>query len=114
MSSTRSTNTQSEALKGMLGQLADIKTYPDADIEWLLGLETQILQKLRAPVDQAMSASGLGDMPPSPGMAQPGPVGGGSPMPAPQAGPPPGVAGLRTSPSAPNPDELRRLLTQGQ
>lgn len=116
MSSTRSTNTQAEALKGMLGQIADIKTYPDADIEWLLGIETQILTKLRQPVQEALQSAGaLSDVAGSMSM-------GGQPQaPMAMAGAPgaqtaqgAGVPGLRQSPGMPNPDELRRLLTQGQ
>lgn len=124
MASQRSTNTQQEALKGMLGQIADIKTFPDADIEWLLGLETQILTKLRAPVQDALQSAGAlsdvaGQMGQSP-MGQMGGQMGGGPAPSPMAmagapgAAPQGVPGLRQSPGMPNPDELRRLLTQGQ
>lgn len=112
MPTQRSTNTQSEALRGMLGQIADIKTYADADIEWLLGLETQILTKLRQPVQDALQSAGaLGDV--AGQMSQPQPQ---SPSPMMGAGTPgaSGVPGLRQGPSMPNPDELRRLLTQGQ
>lgn len=122
MASTRSTNTQSEALKGMLSQIAEVKTYPDADIEWLLGLETQILTKLRQPVQEALQSAGAmsdvaGQMAPS---MDPSMGGAPSPPPMPMAGTPgptasgPGVPGLRQGPGMPNPDELRRLLTQGQ
>lgn len=111
---TRGANTQVEVLQQMLGDIAQCKMAPDADIEWLLGIETQILQKLREPVQNAMQSSGLSGMQPQSPQPDSG-MGGGMPGgmgPAP-ASPPPGVAGLRTSPGAPNPDELRRLLTQG-
>ncbi len=101
---SRSTNTQAEALQRLLGDIADMKTYPDADLEWLIGLETTILQKLREPVAAAMSQSDMGQMS---GQSQ------APPMAPPPGAAPPGVPGLRQGPGAPNPDELRRLLTQG-
>lgn len=108
---TRGTNTQTEVLQGILGEIAQAKLAPDADIEWLLGIETQILQKLREPIDQAMQNSGLNGMPPPGQSAAPAdPMAGMIPGAGPSQ-PAPGVPGIRTSPSAPNPDELRRLLT---
>lgn len=132
MAANRGTNTQIEALRGLLSTISEIKTFPDADIEWLLTLETQILQKIREPIDNAFQNSGLGDLagtpqgPQGPGGLQ-GPPAGPSPAPPdgaglPFGGPAPsapsgaggGVPGIRTSPGAPNPDELRRLLQGGQ
>lgn len=116
---TRSANTMSEVLQQILGELSQAKLAPDADIEFLLTIETQILQKLRQPVQDAMQSSGLSGQPGQPPQQDPGAGMGGMPggMPGGMQGAPPaapGVAGLRTSPGAPNPDELRRLLTQGQ
>lgn len=105
---TRGTNTQAEALQALLRDIADMKSFADADIEWLLGIETQILQKLREPVQQAIGNSDIGAMS---GMTGPTPATPPPPMGGGMGGP--GVAGLRQSPGAPNPDELRRLLSVG-
>ena len=86
---------------------------PDADLQFLISLETTILQKIREPYDQMsgqMSAPTPGGQPmPQPPM----PGGGGPPMPGGftvgQGG---GARGMRTEPNAPNPDELRRMLGQ--
>lgn len=51
---SRSTNTMAEFLQRMLGDLAEAKTLPDADLQFLISLETTILQKLRAPIDALM------------------------------------------------------------
>lgn len=111
MASSRSTNTMQEGLNGLLSQISEMKTMPDADLNFLIQLETTILQKIREPYDQMsgqMSAPTPGGqpMPPMPG-------GGGAPMPGGftvgQGG---GARGMRTEPNAPNPDELRRMLGQ--
>lgn len=51
---SRSTNTMAEFLQRMLGDLAEAKTLPDADLQFLIQIETTILQKLRAPIDALM------------------------------------------------------------
>lgn len=114
----------------MLGDLAQLKTYPDADLEFLVNLETSILSKLRQPVAQSGNNFGPGGAPaPNADMGAAmmagggGMVGGPPPsMPPPGAGPggatptypaPPqgGVPGVMNGPAPiPNPDELRRLL----
>ena len=107
-----------EQLRAMLGQIADMKAAPDADIAYLTGLETQVLQYLRAPYEQQRLQAQLG------GPQNAGPPGG-APMgatplqqsPAAQllglapAGPP-GVPGVMRGHSMPNGDELRRLMEQ--
>lgn len=115
MASSRSTNTMQEGLNGLLGQISEMKTMPDADLNFLIQLETTILQKIREPYDQMsgqMSAPTPGGqpMPPPPG-AMPGgmPGGGAGGFPMGQGG---GARGMRTEPAAPNPDELRRMLGQ--
>lgn len=110
----------------MLGDIASMKVLPDADLEWLVGLETNIVGKIREPIDrmQAMGATNVpgmppGGQPPMPGAIPPG-MGGGMPPGMPggmPGGPPPGipgggtpgVPGMRQEPQI-NPDELRRLM----
>lgn len=110
----------------MLGHIAQIKTKPDADLPYLIGLESMILGKLREPFVQAQQqaygqATGLQPgaggpqgapmMPGPPGMGAPpimqGPAGAGV---APSPGG--GVAGLMGMPSLPPIDELRRVLSE--
>jgi len=111
MVGTRQTNTFGEALQKELRNFADMKVMPDADLEFIINVETQIIQKLRAPEDQA-SASGQSALPmggPPPGMGgPPGPPMGGPPPPGSPMGPP---AGMAQRPSIPG-DELRRMLNQ--
>lgn len=107
----RGTNTQEEALKKLLNSITEIKTMPDADLEFLVNLETTILQYIRGRVDQAMAPQ-----PPSPDpqMAGVSEAMSGMGMAAMPAGPGGGggVPGLRQEPAMPNPDELRRMLNQ--
>lgn len=106
MASSRSTNTMAEFLQRMLSDISQAKTLPDADLEFLIGLETGILQKLRAPVD-AMAGQMNGVSPADQGLGQmPGPL----PVGAGGAPPTGGVPGIRSEPAAPNPDELRRMI----
>jgi hypothetical protein len=127
----KTTNTSAEILKSILGDLAMAKAMPDANLEFLTGLETSILAELRRPME--MSAGGTpgspvpppmpgapeGPMPPAP------PAGGmGSPPGAPP-GMPPDMGGMGLPPIPPSPqnvpggpgsnpvippDELSRLL----
>lgn len=117
--------TQAEELQKMLGHVAQIKTKPDADLPYLISLESMILQKLREPFvaaqqqayGQAMSPMGVQGpqgapmMPGPPGMGAPpimqGPAGAGV-APAPGGG----VPGLMGMPSLPPVDELRRMLSE--
>ena len=126
MASSRSTNTMGEFLSRMLGDLAQAKTLPDADLEFLIGMETQIIGKIREPIDTLQKMGqppGLGPMPagiqmgggggaPS-GMGMPPaatlPGAGGPPMGVP--GGPPG--GLRQQPELPPVDEMQRMLATG-
>jgi len=92
-----------EVMVNILRELTVAKTMPDADLQFLVDLETQILQKLRAPMDAAAAAMQPSQGPTMPPMPEMGP-----PMtpPPPDAGPP----GLRQQPPMPSPDELQRLL----
>lgn len=110
MSGTRSTNTMAEGLRKVHQLVNDLKTFPDADLEWLINLETTIIQKIREPYDQMAGQfsemGGGGDMgmggmpdpnfPPMPNM-DPGGI-------------PPGTGGGMVNPISANPDELRRLM----
>ena len=132
MASSRSTNTMEEFLRRILGDIAEAKTLPDADLEFLVGMETGILQKLRQPVDamqgqtagvgdmeagQASALSGADPMAGAMGMGGMGdPMGGAMPGQVPMAGgvgvngsSGGGVPGLASEPTIP-PDELRRML----
>lgn len=117
---TRGTNTQDEMLRKLLGSITEIKMAPDADLEFLVNLETTVLQYIRGRAEAAMQPSpsppmdqisqqfsGMGMA--TPGMAQP-PTGGMPGMPG--AGGGGGVPGIRQEPAMPNPDELRRMLGQ--
>lgn len=108
MAGSRQTNTFGEMLQKILRDLADMKVAPDADLPFIVDLETQVIAKLREPIDGAPSQVqgdpmlgqqiGMqGQMPQDMGAAMP---------------PAPGVPGVRSMPSMPNPDELRRILTQ--
>lgn len=117
-----------EGLQSMLNDLGGMKVAPDADLEFIIGLETAIIGKLREPLDAAahqvpgMNPATMGGQ--SPGGGPPVPGGGAPGMPpgmmdpaAIQAMLPPampqqgaGVGGLRSTPAMPNPDEIRRMI----
>lgn len=107
---TRQTNTFSEGLRKLLGSITDIKLAQDADLPFLIQLETQVLGRLKQGVDQALD--------PNAGMQGQGGMGGGaaglmgSPAPPPGMGSPAGTPGLMQGPSPMNPDELRRMLSR--
>ena len=119
-SGARSTNTMSEVLTNMLRELSVAKTLPDSDLSFIVGLETSIITKLRAPIDAAAGQMPPGSMDPNMVPGQGGPGGGGlGPPPGPPPGPlgpPPGMMmgggppGLRQQPQGPSPDELQRLM----
>lgn len=103
-----------ESLRNTLGDLAQIATMPDADLQFIVQLQGIITQFIR---QQAMAT--LGPPGGAPGGAPGGEAGaqaGGAPS-QPGLGPPPapqgiapgggaGMAGMGT----PNPDELRRVM----
>lgn len=110
-------NTMVEFLTKILRVITDAKVAMDADLPFLLELETKVLQKLREPYDAAQQNQQMnGDVPQAMGGMPPqsqGPM----PMdpnmmPAPLAGQPAG-RGASAGPGAPNADELRRLLNSG-
>lgn len=91
---TRTTNTQSEALSKLIRTIADIKQYEDADMAFLINLETQIIDYLKRPLQEMAQQADptLGMMPGGPPVTPSG-------MPG---GPPP---------QAPSPDSLQRLMS---
>lgn len=103
-----------EGLNGLLSSISEMKTMPDADLQFLIGLETAILQKIHSQYDAA------GQMAPTPGggQMQGAPQGPSAPMGAMAGGMPVGAGGgargMRTEPNMPNPDELRRVMGASQ
>lgn len=91
-----SDNTFNEAMQKILQQLAVAGTLPDADLEFLATVQAAITQKLRdgATAGQPPVPQGGGQMQDQGAMG-----------PAPMGGPMQGV-----SPSAPNMDEIRRMV----
>jgi hypothetical protein len=76
-----------------------LKTTPDADLNFILELETMIVSKIREPQDQLAAIQ-----------AQQAGQGGMPPLDMQMAAPPPGVPGLRNNPTMPPADELARML----
>jgi len=117
---TRQTNTMEENLRKMLSGVTELKLSDDPDWDFITGLETAVLSKLRQPLDQ-VAQQGLTAAPPELAMGGPG-MGGQTPgmppgmaMGGQQAMTPPTMAptqqgGLNGRPSLPSPDELRRIL----
>lgn len=117
---TRSTNTMQEVLQRFLTDLAQAKTLMDADMPFILGIETQIVDYLRNPIKQMQSQGLLPQGGPQQMGGQPQMAGPGgfdpSQMQAPQITPPgmAGGGGVTPGAAAPNSDELRRLLGASQ
>ena len=116
----------------LLSDLAQMKAAPDADLDMLSTMESQILQAIKAPQQQALAqlaaaggvVPGMGGPPGGgPGGGLPpgmGPGGGPPGMPGPQAmgGPAPGsgsegVRGVRNGGALPPVADLRRLIAGG-
>lgn len=128
MAGTRSTNTMAEGLPAIMSMIQELKLAPDADLPWLIGLETQIIQKVQSQYGASDQAAQMGGPPGNAEQAPPGVsggpmpmptgVGGGVPMPsaATGGGPAVGGRGVRAMPAPVppvSPDEMRRLLTPG-
>lgn len=103
-------DTYAEGMKKVLSQLAEIGTLPDADTEFLMGIQQAITQQLRDQAAQATQAQIQGSQAPTQQMASmgmPDPSGGGAPPFGPSGGGAP-MQGLGAS--VPNMDELSRVL----
>lgn len=122
----RSTNTMAELLESVLQTLASGLTMPDADLDFITSLMAQIQAKAREPFDKAGMTPGggtptAGGGPAGAGMSPAELIGGQGPpmsmgaMPGPGAQAPPGappspIPGVMPR-QAPNPDELRRIMS---
>jgi hypothetical protein len=97
-----------EGLQRLLSDLAQMKILQDADLPLIVQLETMIISKLRDPSTKMQEAgllpSGGGDMGMGGGQGAPGPM-------FPGQGQPVG-GGVMQGVGTPNPDELRRLMSQ--
>lgn len=100
----RGTNTMQEALQSLLQETAQMKTLADADLPWLVELESMILGKIREPLDAQQGPQAQGPMGGMPPMGPP-PMSAGMGV--------PGGGGMQAGPQMPNPDELQRLLAAG-
>ena len=116
MATQGSVNTMSEVLDKLYNLLTQAKTVMDADMPFLIQMETMVLQKLRDP-QRKMQEQGL--LPPDSAggpQQQAVPPGGGGPSFGPPGGGDSAMAGMRgmtPGMGAPNADELRRLLSAG-
>lgn len=98
----RMTNTMSEVLISILEMLGGAKAMPDADIPFIIELETQIAEKVRAPFSQQPPT------PPAPATGGGGAGGGlagllggmGPGMPGPPNTPPPDIGPMPAAPMA--------------
>lgn len=131
MAGSRTTNTMSEGMVGLLQQIALLKAAPDADLDAISSLESQVLNIIKKPQQEAMTriasaggvVPGMTDQAGSPGGASPGGapmgppgmsalgaglggIGGGLPV-APAGYRP---SGMRNGGAMPPVDELRRLI----
>lgn len=109
MPSGRSTNTMVEALQNVLRDISQMKTMPDANLEFLVDLETMILAFLRKPIEDYMQK--YGQAPPPESQALP------AEQPTPPMGGPSftgqGVPGVMTGTGGKIPfEELNRLLSR--
>lgn len=113
---TRSQNTFAEGLQAILGDLVTLKMAPDADLPWIIELETAILAKLRKPIDDMMAdpSTGMAGMagfpdPNAPGASMGAGAGVGAALP-----PGPALSRRAAGPRGMNitaPDELRRMMS---
>ena len=106
---TRMDNTMVEALQRIYKTITEAKLVQDADMPFLVQMETMLLDRIKQPVDQ-MQQQGMFGGAPSPGMPPGMPPGGTPPPAAPSFGGTGGGMGGVAQGAAPNFDELRRML----
>lgn len=113
MTGTRQNNTFEEQLPKLLKVITDMKMTEDADFEWLVSMETQIIEKIKQPFTQAAQMTAGPQPQPGMGMGQPQ-----DPMMAMMAGagqaaaPPMSRGPMPGTDTAPAVDELRRMMTR--
>src|SRR5262252_9308494 len=130
---TSTTDTFTEGLRSVLSDIQDLKTTDNADLPFIINLETVVLQRLKQQGSDALQGVNVPNIPlpsqmgggPGPGVGMGPPTAGpiGPPgMPPPGMGPPgmppPAIApaavpGLMQGPPIPPSDELRRILLRG-
>lgn len=109
MPSGRSTNTMVESLQNVLKDISQMKTMPDANLDFLVELETMILAFLRKPIEDYMNAQAGGQA--SPATGNPGQTTPGAPPPSGPSFVGQGVPGVMTGGGGRVPsEELTRLL----
>ena len=131
MAASGAIGSMADGLMAMLTSLAGMKVAPDADPELLANLESMIVTGIQTAeagkLEGQMKAMAPGGGGPAAGANLAGMLGGGGPgmggPPAPMPGPPmpppmPGGGAGATNPmgrmgAAPNPDELRRIMSVG-
>ncbi len=112
-------DTYDEGLQSILTAINKVKLIADANLPFVISLETQVLEEFRSP-ERRMQAQGMipGEQQNPAGMGALGLPGGMGGMGGGGMGSPPpsfagaGVPGMQTAPPS-NPDELRRILTAG-
>jgi hypothetical protein len=103
-------NTMVEALQRIYKSITEAKLVQDADMPFLVQMETMLLDRIKQPVDQ-MQQQGMFGGAPAPGAMPPGMAPGMNPAPAaPSFGGMGGGMGGVAQGAAPNFDELRRML----
>lgn len=114
-----SNETMAEGLKKIMSAIAQLMVLPDADVQYLMSLQGNITDYIRqSSAAMAGQATGTGPASAINDVAPGGPVppmgAGGGGMPG-MGGPPGGGmgGGMQGLAAAPNPDELRRLLSAG-
>ncbi len=120
MAANTQMTSMNEGLQKILQDVGLCFSAPDADMQFLQTLQLAVVQRMK----QGAGQPGQPGQPPQPGMGggQPPGMGGppGSMPPGTNLGGPggaqpqqsPGVPGVRSMPTMPNPDELRRIVAQ--
>lgn len=96
---SRSTNTMQEWMQGLMREIADAKSLSDADLPWLVQLESMVIERMKRPVQELVAS---GQLP-----AGPPPQQFGSPAGSMQGG------GLMAGTQMPPMGEIDRLLGAG-
>lgn len=109
---TRSTNTYQEGLQSLIQDIASMQLLPDANVDFLMSLQTAVIQEAQAPMAAQAAVAGPGTAgpvaPPGPPVA-PGPPAGPTGLAAlvGAGGPGNGSAPLPRGPAA---EELARMM----